>query len=81
MIQFLIKKIQSTFLNHKHNFIKSQKKWQELRTLNSDYERLGCDGGTGCSDIVSSAEIKRNFKKNARNKGSIQLNRAFTLIS
>ncbi len=42
----------------KQNFIKSQKLWEQMRMLNSEAIRLGCDGGTGCSGIVSKAEIK-----------------------
>jgi uncharacterized protein YecT (DUF1311 family) len=47
-----------TYIAQKENFIKSQKKWEEMRILNSEYVRIGCDGGTGCSGIVSSKEIK-----------------------
>ncbi|UWY26420.1 hypothetical protein N4T20_11920 [Flavobacterium sp. TR2] len=47
----------------KENFIKYQKKWQELRELNSQNIQIGCEGGTGCSGIVSSAEIKFVLKR------------------
>lgn len=42
----------------KENFIKAQQKWEEMRALNAEYVRLGCEGGTGCSGIVSSSELK-----------------------
>lgn len=47
----------------KDNFIKAQKKWEELRKLNSDYIGLGCEGGTGCVGIVNDAEIKEVLKR------------------
>lgn len=47
----------------KENFIKTQKKWEELRILNSEYVQIGCEGGTGCSGIVSTEEIKYVLKR------------------
>ena len=47
----------------KENFIKSQKKWEEMRVLNSEYVSIGCEGGTGCSGMVSSEEIKAVLKR------------------
>lgn len=47
-----------TSIAQKENFIKSQKKWEEMRVLNSEYVSIGCDGGTGCSGIVDNEEIK-----------------------
>ncbi|MFH6997069.1 hypothetical protein ACHRVZ_03995 [Flavobacterium sp. FlaQc-57] len=42
----------------KENFIKSQKVWEEMRSLNSEDVKLGCDGGSGCTGITNDAEIK-----------------------
>lgn len=42
----------------KENFIKSQQVWEEMRKLNSENIRLGCDGGSGCVGITNDAEIK-----------------------
>lgn len=47
-----------TNIASKDNFIKAQKKWEELRVLNSEYVSIGCEGGTGCPGIVNSKEIK-----------------------
>ncbi|MDR7370777.1 hypothetical protein [Flavobacterium aquidurense] len=59
---YFVKSLKSAIAS-KENFIKTQKKWEELRTLKSESVRLGCEGGTGCSGIVSSAEIKEVLKR------------------
>ena len=59
---YFVKSLKSNIAS-KENFIKAQKKWEELRTLNADYVRLGCEDATGCSGIVSSAEIKEVLKR------------------
>ncbi len=41
----------------KENLIKYQNLWEQMRLLNSENVRLECDGATGCSGIVSKAEI------------------------
>jgi|GEM_PF-6137316 len=47
----------------KENLIKSQKLWENMRTLNSENVKLSCDGSTGCSGIVSAAETSYVLKR------------------
>ncbi|MDR7370781.1 hypothetical protein [Flavobacterium aquidurense] len=42
----------------KENLIKSQRLWEQMRVLNSENVKLGCDGATGCAGIIGKAEIK-----------------------
>lgn len=42
---------------YKENLLKSQKLWEQMRLLNSENVRLGCNGATGCSGIISKSEI------------------------
>lgn len=53
---YFVKKLRMTILSQE-NFIKTQKVWEEMRILNSENVRLGCDGGSGCAGITNTAEI------------------------
>lgn len=47
-----------TNIAQKEAFLESQKYWKQMRKSNSKIVELGCDGGTSCTGIVNSAEIK-----------------------
>lgn len=53
---YFVKELRITILSQE-NFIKTQKVWEEMRILNSENVRLGCDGGSGCPGITNTAEI------------------------
>lgn len=42
----------------KENFIKSQKIWEQMRTLNSEEIGINCDGVSTCTGIKNNGEIK-----------------------
>lgn len=42
----------------RENFVRSQKVWTEMRTLNSEEIHLGCDGGSACGGMTNDAEIE-----------------------
>lgn len=53
---YFVNELRITILSQE-NFIKTQKVWEEMRVLNSQNVRLGCDGGSGCAGTTNTAEI------------------------